>query len=59
MRNSKPKPYELLEIIGLEGIIHGFRWVKIDEINEDGSGWAIDQDGESHEIEISDFDHTY
>jgi hypothetical protein len=45
--------------IGMEGIIHGFRWIQIDEVNEDGSGWGIDQDGESHEVTIGDFDHIY
>jgi hypothetical protein len=45
--------------IGMEGVIHGWRWVQVDEVNEDGSGWAVDQDGESHEITIDMFDHIY
>ena len=45
--------------IGMEGIIDGWRWVQVEELTEDGTAWAVDQDGESHEICLGDFDHIY
>ena len=45
--------------IGMEGIIHGWRWVQVEELTDEGTAWAVDQDGESHEITMADFDHIY
>ena len=45
--------------VGTEGIIHGYRWVMVEEVNEDGTGWAVDQEGESFEVTDGDFDHIY
>lgn len=43
----------------MEGIIDGWRWVQVEELTEDGTAWAVDQDGESHEVGLGDFDHIY
>ena len=45
--------------IGMEGIIDGWRWVQVEELTEDGTAWAVDQDGESYEVALADFDHIY
>jgi len=46
--------------IGMEGIIDGWRWVQVEELIDNGStAWAVDQDGESHEICLGDFDHIF
>tara|TARA_R110002167_G_scaffold24964_2_gene87154 strand:+ start:11503 stop:11811 length:309 start_codon:yes stop_codon:yes gene_type:complete len=45
--------------IGMEGIIHGWRWVQVEDVSDDGSGFAVDQEGEGHEVTIGDFNHIY
>ncbi len=35
--------------VNAEVVVSG-QWMKIDEIDSDGTAWAIDQDGQDHEI---------
>ena len=44
--------------VGMEGIVNG-RWVSIEEIEDDDSGWAVDQDGESYYVTMGSFEHIY
>jgi hypothetical protein len=44
--------------VGMEGIVKG-RWMIVEEVNDDDTGWAVDQDGGSHLVTIGSFDHIY
>ena len=44
--------------VNAEVVVNG-QWMKIDEIDSDGTAWAIDQDGQGHEITEGMVDHYY
>jgi hypothetical protein len=44
--------------VNQEVLVNGV-WMMIDEMIDDNSAWAIDQDGESHEIDAGMVDHYY
>ena len=46
--------------VGDELVIYGYKWVQVQEIMDDGeTAWAIDKDGESHEVSYDMADHIY
>lgn len=57
LKTAKPTPTKFK--VGMECLIHGLRWVIIDELIDDQTAWAVDQEGEEFEIEIGQVDHFY
>lgn len=46
--------------VGMELIIHGWRWVIVEEVFDNGqSAFAVDQEGEDFEIDWNSVDHVY
>ena len=46
-------------VVGQDMVVWG-RWMQVEEVSEDGQEcFAVDQEGESHEIDMSCVDHFY
>ena len=41
--------------IGMEGIIHGWRWVQVEELTDEGTAWAVAGDRLMKVFKLADF----